>query len=231
MPMPVAPRELEQHVHSLCVVGLDRFEQDPDDDVVGRDMVGEIVEATDDFPWRRHHWREVVDPHSQVVCRKDTGASPLAGRSGFRRRVACWRFRLVADVTEGPRRLGRTSLWNRRRCGCVPGAVRLLDCSLCRPPADARRRTTSNVGWKWLSVKGRRLRCSSLESSDRNVRCCTDVDGHLPKPINDALLVGMVLPARQVVVAELSPTGPIESSPQASILNYINGDDACGATR
>ena len=30
-------------MYSLCVVGLDRFEQDPDDGVVGRDVVGKIV--------------------------------------------------------------------------------------------------------------------------------------------------------------------------------------------
>ena len=41
-------------MHGLCVVGLDRFEQDPDDGVGGRDVVGETVEATDDFSWRRH---------------------------------------------------------------------------------------------------------------------------------------------------------------------------------
>ena len=116
------------------------------------DREGETLELEADH--RRHRFPSV-----------DSG---LAGRSGFRRRVAYWHFRLVADVTEGSRRLGRTSLWNRRRCGCVPGAVRLLDCSLFRPPADASRRTTSNVGWKWLSVKGRCLRCSSLESPDRN---------------------------------------------------------------
>jgi len=70
--MPVAPRELEQHVHSPCVVGLDRSEQDLDDPV-DHVAVDGIVEAGDDFPWRRHRWSEVVDPHSQVVCWKDTG--------------------------------------------------------------------------------------------------------------------------------------------------------------
>ncbi len=104
----------------------------------------------------------------------------LARQSSSRQRVAYWCFRLVADLTEGSRRLGRTSPWNRRGCGCAPGAARLLDCSLCRPPADADRRTTPNMGWKWLSGKGRCLRCSSLERSGRNVPRFTRVDGHLP---------------------------------------------------
>ena len=64
------------------------------------------------------------------------------------------------------------------------------------------------MGCKWLSVKGRRLRCSSLETPDRNVRRCTDVDGHLTQPIDDVSLVGMVLPELQIVVAALSPTEP-----------------------
>ena len=47
-----------------------------------------------------------------------------------------------------------------------------------------------------------------VESPDRDFRRCTKVDGHLPQPIDDALLVGMALPEQQVVVAALSPMEP-----------------------